>query len=605
MAVIRMVGALAALLAAPEARDTVRSSGPLGIEAPARVDLVETPAVWIRIRERAAVGASVGTVSAVEPDPGGGFRARWEVSTRAPQHAIVWAAGSSNQELVRVALHGKAEVHLRTEPRASVMLRVGELEMGPLAAGADGRLSTEVTVAPGVREATALATDALGNVTHTAIDLAVPPASRLAAHCADGASRVVVFALDEQGRPAGTADFHVEASIGRTSAARRLAPGVFAATLSLPEETREEHVAVTVRGPTSTASCRAPVPGEPPVSLEVSLSPERYRAGSGEPVAVTVRGVYAGKRRPEPFLVELRPEIGEATPPATKSTLSTATWRLPDGWNGRHAASVSARVPDAKASGTAKLTLESGPPVRLDVETSDSCMVADGTHTSSLWVRVYDRHGNPTASSSLNAAGDVGRVGAFASSEPGTYHAVFTAPVLRVPRRETIVVREGMVEGTTEIALFRPPRFALLGAAGWLSGPAAGPVVMVGGRAPLPRRPDDLGIEIEVAGHRGSRDGDRVASFPLLARGYLRIPGPVSHFSRGAECLSRAVFELGAGGGGAFVSGRNDRFVPLASAHAGLDFHMRGGRLFWRSTAWLGDADARGILIVIGYRAEL
>jgi hypothetical protein len=157
-------------------------------------------------------------------------RAKWHLpAEHRPQRAIVAAfgAGGSVVAWTTAALAAEAHVEVRTEPHASVVVRVGDVELAPVDADESGIAVVTVVVPPGIGEALATATDARGNTTEKRIELGVAASARTLAACDPRGDRVIVIATNDDGSPA-TEPPVVTASAGTLAAPGTLAPGVFA-----------------------------------------------------------------------------------------------------------------------------------------------------------------------------------------------------------------------------------------------------------------------------------------------------------------------------------------------------------------------------------------
>ena len=123
-------------------------------EMPVSIEIAGADATSLRL-ERAV--ASVGAIQDVAPDGSERLRARYVAPpTRFPQVAILvvdWPGPeASTCAPWRGSLAAATEIPFRTSPGASVTIRVGERQFGPVRADNQGRVTIPVVVPPGVRE---------------------------------------------------------------------------------------------------------------------------------------------------------------------------------------------------------------------------------------------------------------------------------------------------------------------------------------------------------------------------------------------------------------------------------------------------------------------
>jgi hypothetical protein len=99
-----------------------------------------------------------------------------------PQVALLAFADRRNPSRVfaqaAIPLFGRTDYPVKTTPGASVVLRVGGRQFGPVVAGADGRARVPIVVPPGVQQGMMVTTIA-GQVSESALDLKIPETRRL------------------------------------------------------------------------------------------------------------------------------------------------------------------------------------------------------------------------------------------------------------------------------------------------------------------------------------------------------------------------------------------------------------------------------------------
>ncbi len=118
----------------------------------------------------------------------------------------------------------------RTSSGASVTMRVGDRQFGPVAADRQGHVEIPIDVPPGVRHGQARATDRNGASRETDVDLQLPAFPRVALLAPDGMeagslSEVTVLAVDDTGAPAAADTLTLAASAGLAHPLGAAAPG--------------------------------------------------------------------------------------------------------------------------------------------------------------------------------------------------------------------------------------------------------------------------------------------------------------------------------------------------------------------------------------------
>jgi hypothetical protein len=233
----------------------VIGQGPTGISVtanPTQIVLGQDTSVSMSIKFTGPLGpqedgaavrvfASSGSVSNVTYLGNGQFTARFEAPTvNFPQLAILTFADARDPGRVHghaiVPLVGKADFPVKTDPGATVLLRIAGQDYGPVTADASGRASIPITVSPGVGLAT-LVTAMGGKSTEREIDLQVPETPRIAMfplHAglpADGRTQVPVRALvtTPDGKADTRASVTFSTSAGTMSEAAHEGGGVYRA----------------------------------------------------------------------------------------------------------------------------------------------------------------------------------------------------------------------------------------------------------------------------------------------------------------------------------------------------------------------------------------
>jgi hypothetical protein len=140
-----------------------------------------------------------------------------------------------------VPLMGQVDYPVQASPNATVLLRVGEREFGPVEASPQGRAAVPIVVSPGVSEAT-LVSVAAGKSTEEAIDLRVPETRRI--HMVPGLSMIPsddrlavplrTIVLDAKGAPDTSARVTITTTSGQMEPARHVRDGVYEAIFQPP-----------------------------------------------------------------------------------------------------------------------------------------------------------------------------------------------------------------------------------------------------------------------------------------------------------------------------------------------------------------------------------
>jgi hypothetical protein len=168
--------------------------------------------------------ASVGALAfAGGPGDGEGrLTARYTLPAgRFPQVAVLAAETASGcRAMAALPLQAPASPAFRTDPGASVTVRVGERDFGPVTADDRGQVRVPVVVPPGVRTALARSSNAGGKISEQIIDLAPPPFPRLLVMApvslvAGDTRELAVAGVDPQGQLLDPARLSLTSSQGR------------------------------------------------------------------------------------------------------------------------------------------------------------------------------------------------------------------------------------------------------------------------------------------------------------------------------------------------------------------------------------------------------
>lgn len=231
---------------------------------------------------------SSGEVSNVTDMGGGRFTARYVApKVNYPHLAIVTVADrrdpSRTYGYAVVPLMGKTDYPVKTQPNASVILKIAGREFGPVAAAADGRALVPIVVPPGVQSAT-LVTILNGQTSEETLDLRIPETVRVTMMpvqpglpgdaVAKMPVRFVVRA--PEGQPDAGAQVQFTATAGTFGAARHEGDGIYVAEYTPPMVNAAQQVTLTatVQGSTvQTASQTVELVPVRPASVTLTSDP--------------------------------------------------------------------------------------------------------------------------------------------------------------------------------------------------------------------------------------------------------------------------------------------------------------------------------------------
>ncbi len=580
---IRTTLVLAALARVADAGE-LTSAGPLAIRAPDGLVLGRDTTADVHLHAEPGVHlvTTAGTLSELAGD-----RATLTLPTEQfPQLAIIAAVTSDGtvRDWLAIPLAGQARVKVETERRATVVVRVGTAEFGPVQADARGVAQVDIVVPPGITHATTIATGSNGAIREEPLPLGVQPFVRLLAVCGELGDRVTVVAAAGNGAPATTRP-RLAASTGTLAAATTAAPGIFVA---LHRGDAAAEIAVSFAGEESVAArCTLRVPPELPSAIRLAADRPRFVAGSGA-ITLAIALDYPGARLPlEIAEIALEADAGTLGAPQRDGHTWTAVWTLPDAFAGKARARATARahLPDgSELRADIQLELAAAAAARIAVS-APARLRANGSAGGTVVARVVDRFDNAVAAPNL-AATARGRVGGFAPRAGGATTASYVAPRAREPGDDVVEIsdRASGVTGRARIELEPLPRqFAFSVRAGYLSnlGRVSTPIAAVSAESRLPVLDDRVVAGIEILGYSTAfavqatdeTVSGRVSVLPVLARvAYRRSLGAIDAW-------------VGGGAGVAFASAR------LASASSGTE---TDGMARFAATGFVGGATRIG-----------
>ena len=357
--------------------------------------------------------ATVGTLDAPLPGAPGHFTARYHPpADRFPQIALLvveFGAGAARLHCAtRVALEGATLFPFHTSGGASVTMRVGDRQFGPVIADHQGHVEIPIDVPPGVRKAEARAVDRSGGARATEVDLQLPQFPRVlvlapASMEVGSFTEIIVSALDESGAPAPAGQLTLAASAGL---AHPLGgpPGEARFLFEAPVHVDVGAVALSaVASATSAATGgRAelviPLHAAPASQLSIASSDRWLIVGDPRPIALSISSRDRFGNPTSAAGVSVRVD-GRPTPvvvtPAGAATFSVLP---PAKYDGRENVMVDATLGTVVAAQPLHVT--GGPPVRLTLEISAGRMVG-GKARAQVRVQAVDGNGTPTSVSGL------------------------------------------------------------------------------------------------------------------------------------------------------------------------------------------------------------
>ena len=253
-----------------------------------------------------SISASFGSVEGLTPLDNGEWTARYVPRDVNFPHVAVLSLVDERGEgvhAVSIPLLGKVQFPVAAPEGANVLLRIGGREFGPVTSQADGTALVPILVPPGVSIATQVVT-VDGQVTESALDLAIPPSRRVQLlplpSSVPAGSTVTIYAAVVE--PTGEMDAvtlpEITATAGEVGAVRRVSPGIVAADwavampdggtasvlVTLPGESEQVHavdVDVLAARPMSIELVHDPVEGRSELPIEVIIRDADDVAASG------------------------------------------------------------------------------------------------------------------------------------------------------------------------------------------------------------------------------------------------------------------------------------------------------------------------------------
>ncbi len=402
---------------------------------------------------------------------------------------------------VPLHLWGKGQTTVRTKPKSSVTVFIGNESFGPVAAEANGAAKVDIVVPPGPENAVARSVDEVGNESQKTIDLGVPTFNRLAAIALDdtvtpeGSARVLAFVVDKKGEPLFDAKLTGKSSSGTVGDVEGMAPGMFRLVVR-PAANAKGKVTVDIAlegAVSSKARAVLDVIAGTPARALLSSSTSALSADDPRAVTVGVKLVDAGGHPIPPRAATVDVDLGRVDAIEDAGGARTVTWVLPAEVV-RPKATLTVRTPAGEVLGTQDVALFAGRPSVATFDKVES-VVADGAASVEVRLRVMDAAGNalvPTGAA-MQVDASIGRFVA-GTVDGKTYRARFVPE----PRdRDDIATLRGTVAGLateTKVRLVPRPRARLLVGPGVLVGTNYGALVQSG---------PDLSLLVRLPGFDG------------------------------------------------------------------------------------------------------
>jgi hypothetical protein len=497
--------------------------------------------------------STVGTLEA--PQPTGvpaHFAARYlPPPERFPQVALlvveVGAGAHRLRGALRLPLHGTTEMPLRTNPSASVTLRVGGESFGPVAADRQGHVKIPIQVPPGMRTGLARAVDHNGNVKETEVDLQPAPFRRalvIAPPVLEVGSfvEVAVLALDAMGEAAAPGRLSLRVGEGLVHPLGEAGPGEARFLVEVPRRVGAGALALTgaVAGtPVARADLTVPLVAGRPHALSLSPSLRRLVIGGGAQSRVVVSAHDQFGNPTSADHVEASVDGAPVPVRVTAGGLGILIVPPPTFYDGKDRMTVEVRL--GKARARQEIFLTGGSPATISLDAREPRVIADGRRGTELRVRAFDRNGTPTIVPGLSWETPGGRIKSVRMPREGEYLAEFVPDRARAPHREVVAVTAGAdLRAVADVEVTPAPMRFLMGArVGVFSnlGHVAGPAAFVEALTPLPRRSPRflvgmaggyLGSDVtlkQVTDNKTSRL--MIDQFPILAMARFRFITPV------------------------------------------------------------------------------
>ncbi|HVZ87683.1 MAG TPA: hypothetical protein VHG72_11985 [Polyangia bacterium] len=586
--------------------------------------------------------ATVGTLEPLRARAPGHFVARYvPPDTRFPQVALLVVELANGAERVhagaRIPLACATAFPFHTSGGASVTMRVGDRQFGPVVADKQGHVEIPIEVPPGVRHGQARATDRNGASRETEVDLQLPSFPRVALLAPDGMEAgsladVTVLAVDETGAPAAADTLTLAASAGLAHPLGAAAPGearfLYEAPVRLAETPSVKLTATAAGDHPGFAEANVALRPGAPRSLEITSSADRLVVGDPRPVQIsmTARDRF-GNATPAK---DLHARVDGHAVPVAIDAAGVGTLRLspPARYTGQDGISIEAGVADISAG--RKLHVTGGAPARVTVQLGATWMVGDGHRGVELRARVVDHNGTPTAVPGLAWETPNGHIRDVRVPHDGEYLAEYVPDRTRDPHTELVTVTAAeALRASAHLVVTPPPVRLIVGArAGVYTnfGHAAGPVAFAEGLAPVRVPRGRLAVGLTAGYLRGDMSTPGVERtgtarletnlLPLqaMARGGFSLPYGFNLDGEVAAGWSWAWLRVTASpSGSAAVIDSATANAPALAAGAEASYPLKPGRLtlgvryLWidlgrTSTGDQIEGNSAGLIADLGYK---
>lgn len=372
---------------------------------------------------------------------------------------------------VAVPLWGKGKLAVKTKPKSSVVVYIGNTSFGPSLADDSGVAQVDIKAPPGPENAVAESTDVAGNVSSRTVPLSVPPFSRIALMAVDrvassdgtGEALLLMFIVDKKGAPLFDAsEVDVKATVGGFEGAPiGLAPGLFRLRyrpgVTTAVKGRVEVALKRAKGSFASAEVRL-IPGGP-VAAEMRVTRndapvDTVSVDDEGALDVRARLTDKGGNRTPSEAARFTVDVGRLEAPHTLPDESLALkWVLPDVRSAGEA-TITARTVDGTIIGSTRIVLLNGRPHALRFGALPQ-VVADGRSAVSVTVTAHDRAGNQVPSLGTTITTSEGEIVGLATTEEGTVAKFVPTPV-REESRATLRASLGEVSAEGTVRLLPP-----------------------------------------------------------------------------------------------------------------------------------------------------
>jgi len=550
--------------------------------------------------------ATVGTLEKLQPRAPGHFVVRYlPPDTRFPQMALLVVELANGAEHVhataRISLACATVFPFHTSGGASVTMRVGDRQFGPVVADKQGHVEIPIEVPPGIRHGQARATDRNGASRETEVDLQLPAFPRVALLAPAGMeagsfAEVTVIAVDDTGAPAAADTLTLAASAGLAHPLGASAPGETRFLFEAPVRVDGAPVKLTATAAGERpAFAEAAIPLRPGSTgnLEITASAERLVVGDPRPVQISIAARDRFGNLTSAANVYARVGGQPAPVAVTPGGIATLTVAPPARYTGQDEVLIEAGLDNVSASRALHVT--GGAPARLTLQLGATWVVGDGHRGVELRARVVDRNGTPTVVPGLSWETPDGHIRGVRVPHDGEYLAEYVPDRTRDPHTELVAVTATeALRASAGLVVTPPPVRVIAGArAGVYTnfGQAVGPVAFVEGLAPVRVPRGRLAIGLTAGYLRGdmstagvertgtARLETNLLPLQAIARAGISLPHGFNLDGEVAAGWSWAWVRVTASPIGAPVIDSATAGAPALSGGAEVSYPLKPGRL--------------------------